>query len=42
MTMKGTGDGSFDRGVRVVSFRGSMATPPILYLRFAGSLAVAA
>jgi len=26
-------------GVRVVSFRGSMATPPILYLRFAGSLA---
>src|SRR6266849_86826 len=29
-------------GVRVVSFRGSMATPPILYLRFAGSLAVAA
>jgi hypothetical protein len=33
----------FDRvGVRVVSFRGSMATPPILYLRFAGSLTVAA
>jgi hypothetical protein len=29
-------------GVRVVCFRGSMATPPILYLRFAGSLAVAA
>ena len=29
-------------GVRIVSFRGSMATPPILYLRFAGSLAVAA
>src|ERR1700730_12139583 len=29
-------------GVRVVSFRGSMATPPILYLRFVGSLAVAA
>src|SRR5579864_1572981 len=29
-------------GVRVVYFRGSMATPPILYLRFAGSLAVAA
>src|SRR5260370_15911103 len=29
-------------GVRVVSFRGSMATPPILYLRFAGSLALAA
>jgi len=29
-------------GVRVVSFRGSMATPPILYLRFAGSLTVAA
>jgi hypothetical protein len=29
-------------GVRVVSFRGSMATPPILYLRFAGSLAVPA
>ena len=29
-------------GVQVVSFRGSMATPPILYLRFAGSLAVAA
>jgi len=28
-------------GVRVVSFRGSMATPPILYLRFTGSLAVA-
>jgi hypothetical protein len=28
-------------GVRVVYFRGSMATPPILYLRFAGSLAVA-
>src|SRR5450755_167227 len=29
-------------GVRVVCFRGSMATPPILYLRFAGSLAVSA
>jgi len=29
-------------GVRIVYFRGSMATPPILYLRFAGSLAVAA
>jgi hypothetical protein len=29
-------------GVRIVCFRGSMATPPILYLRFAGSLAVAA
>src|SRR5271157_930608 len=29
-------------GVRVVCFRGSMATPPILYLRFAGSLTVAA
>ena len=29
-------------GVRVVSFRGSMATPPILYLRFTASLAVAA
>ncbi len=29
-------------GVRIVSFRGSMATPPILYLRFAGSLTVAA
>src|SRR4030081_2285704 len=29
-------------GVRVVSFRGSMASPPILCLRFAGSLAVAA
>ena len=29
-------------GVRVVSFRGSMATPPILYLRFAESLAVTA
>jgi hypothetical protein len=29
-------------GVRIVSFRGSMATPPILYLRFAGYLAVAA
>ena len=29
-------------GVRVVSFRGSIPTPPILYLRFAGSLAVAA
>src|ERR1700726_1975915 len=29
-------------GVRVVSFRGSIATPPILYLRFAGFLAVAA
>jgi hypothetical protein len=29
-------------GVRVVCFRGSMATPPILYLRFTASLAVAA
>ena len=29
-------------GARVVSFRGSMATPPILYLRFTASLAVAA
>jgi hypothetical protein len=29
-------------GVRVVCFRGSMATPPILYLRFAASLTVAA
>jgi len=29
-------------GVRIVCFRGSMATPPILYLRFAGSLAVSA
>src|SRR6476660_10256729 len=29
-------------GVRVVCFRGSIPTPPILYLRFAGSLAVAA
>src|SRR5215472_17611740 len=29
-------------GVRVVSFRGSIPTPPILYLRFAGSLTVAA
>jgi hypothetical protein len=29
-------------GVRIVSFRGSMATPPILCLRFAVSLAVAA
>jgi hypothetical protein len=29
-------------GARIVYFRGSMATPPILYLRFAGSLAVAA
>src|SRR5207253_1750754 len=29
-------------GVRVVCFRGSIPTPPILYLRFAGSLTVAA
>src|SRR4029077_5818608 len=29
-------------GVRFVCFRGSMATPPILYLRFTASLAVAA
>jgi hypothetical protein len=29
-------------GVRVVSFRGLIPTPPILYLRFAGSLEVAA
>src|ERR1700756_4740064 len=29
-------------GARVVYFRGSMATPPILYLRFTASLAVAA
>ena len=29
-------------GVRVVCFRSSIPTPPILYLRFAGSLAVAA
>jgi hypothetical protein len=29
-------------GVRVVCFRGSIPAPPILYLRFAGSLAVAA
>src|ERR1039457_3201737 len=29
-------------GVRVVCFRSSMATPPILYLRFTASLAVAA
>ena len=29
-------------GVRVVSFRGSMATPPILYLRLTASLGVAA
>src|SRR5260370_8114168 len=29
-------------GVRIVCFRGSMATPPILYLRFTASLAVAA
>jgi len=33
----------FDRvGVRVVCFRGSIPTPPILYLRFTASLAVAA
>src|SRR5215469_6853294 len=29
-------------GVRIVCFRGSIPTPPILYLRFAASLAVAA
>ena len=29
-------------GVRIASFRSSMATPPILYLRFTASLAVAA
>src|SRR5215469_7392128 len=29
-------------GIRVVSFRSSMATPPILYLRFTASLTVAA
>src|SRR6476620_10668147 len=28
-------------GVRVVCFRGSIPTPPILYLRFTASLAVA-
>ena len=29
-------------GARIVCFRGSIPTPPILYLRFAGSLTVAA
>jgi len=31
-----------DVGVRIASFRSWIPTPPILYLRFAGSLAVAA